>query len=57
MLVLIAFVGGILAWHLAGGDELLSVVLLLGYGAVVLSLAVAAVIVFGRFRSDFRSRA
>ena len=57
MLVLIAFVLGLLIWHLAGGDELLPIILLGGYGAVVLSLAVAAVIVFARFRADFRSRA
>ena len=57
MLVLIAFVLGLLMWHLAGGDELLPIILLGGYGAVVLSLAVAAVIVFARFRADFRSRA
>jgi hypothetical protein len=56
MLILIAFVVGVLVWHLGGGDELLPVVLAVGYGAVVVSLAVAALIVFARFRSDFRSR-
>jgi len=56
MLVLIAFVVGVLVWHLNGGDELLPVVLLVGYGAVVLSLAIAALIVFARFRADFQSR-
>jgi len=56
MALLIAFALGILAWHLNGGDELLPVVLLVGYGAIVLSLAVSAVIVFMRFRHDFESR-
>jgi hypothetical protein len=56
MLLLIVFVAGILAWHLTGGDQLLPVALGVGYAAVVLSLTVAAVIVFARFRADFRSR-
>ena len=56
MLVLIVFVLGVLVWHLSGGDQLLPVVMLIGYTAVVVSLAVAAVIVFNRFRRDFQSR-
>ncbi|HEX5040670.1 MAG TPA: hypothetical protein VFW95_11105 [Candidatus Limnocylindria bacterium] len=56
MLVLIGFVLGVLVWHLSGGDQLLPVVMLIGYAAVVLSLVVAALIVFARFRSDFQSR-